>query len=220
MKFLISKIFDNLNIKIFQFFYFYKRTLIYRKLLEKITKYSSREDLFDNLIKKEDEIQIIEFGVFIGYSLNYFSKLNINSKSKFFGFDSFEGLSDEWNYGFMGGKKKGYFKLDDDNKLLNFNDNRVTLIKGYFNKTLRQNLKLFSKNQETFVHFDADLYSSTLFCLTTLHNHFDNYIAIFDEFPMHECSALHDYISSYNVNIKFLACTKDKVRVACRIECR
>ncbi len=117
-------------------------------------------------------------------------------------------------------EKKGDLKLDNNNKLLNFNDNRVTLIKGYFNKTLRQYLKLFSKNQETFIHFDADLYSSTLFCLTTLHNHFDNYIAIFDEFPMHESSALQDYVSSYNVNIKFLASTKGNVRVAYKIECR
>ena len=81
--------------------------MVYRKLLEKITKYSTREELFDNLIERENEIQIIEFGVFTGNSLNYFSKLNINSKSKFFGFDSFEGLSDEWDYGFIGGKKRG-----------------------------------------------------------------------------------------------------------------
>ena len=61
---------------------------------------------------------------------------------------------------------------------------------------------LFSKKKYTLVHFDADLYSSTLYCLTMLHNHFDSYVAIFDEFPMHECSALHDYASSYNVDIK------------------
>ena len=220
MKFLIIKIFDILNIKIFQFLYFYKRTLIYRKLLKKITKYSTREELYDKLIDKNNEIQVIEFGVFGGYTLDLFCKLNINSKSKFFGFDCFKGLPEDWSYGFLGGKKKGHFKLDDNNKLLNFDDSRVTIVDGYFNETLKQNLKLFSKNQETFVHFDADLYSSTLFCLTTLHNHLDSYVAIFDEFPMHECSALHDYISSYNVTIKFLACTEDNVRVACKIECK
>jgi hypothetical protein len=219
MKFLIRKIIDLINIKFFQFFYFYKKTLIYRKILKEIPMYSSREELFNKLISKNHEIQLLEFGVFKGASLNYFSKLNINTASKIFGFDSFEGLSNEWNYGFLGGKGEGYFKIDKK-ELLKFNDPRITIVDGYFNKTLKKNLKIFSNEKETFVHFDADLYSSTLFCLTTLHSHFNNYVAFFDEFPMHECAALHDYISSYNVNVKFLACTKDMVRVACKIECR
>ena len=35
----------------------------------------------------------IEFGVFSGTSINYFSK---NLKKKIYGFDSFEGLKEDW----------------------------------------------------------------------------------------------------------------------------
>ena len=219
MKFIIEKMFNIFNIKFFQFLYFYKRTLIYRKFLKKIPRYSTTEELYEKFIDKNNEIQFIEFGVFKGRSLKIISKLNSNPNSKFFGFDSFNGLPDDWSYGILGGKKEGHFKLDDKN-ILNFDDNRITIIDGYFNKTLKKSLNLLSKKKYTLVHFDADLYSSTLYCLTMLHNHFESYVVIFDEFPMHECSALHDYASSYNVDIKFLACTVNDVRVACKIECK
>ena len=219
MKFIMSKIFEIINIKFFQYLYFYKNTLIYRKTIKKIPRHHSPEKLYENLINKDNEIQLIEFGVFEGRSLKIFSNLNSNSNSKFFGFDSFNGLKEQYGYGIFGGKKRGAFKLDNKNSL-NFDDNRIAIIDGYFNETLKKNLILFSKDKETFIHFDADLYTSTLYCLTMLHGHFNSYVAIFDEFPMDECSALQDYASSYNVNIEFLACTQDGVRVACRIECK
>jgi hypothetical protein len=61
------------------------------------------------------------------------------------------------------------------------------------------------------VHNDSDLYSSTLFCLTTL----DRIIApgtivIFDEFGdvMHEFRALQDYLASYRREVEVL-CSHD-----------
>ena len=216
MKFFIKKIINLINFKYIQLLYFYKQTLDFRKKLKKLKVYSSREELFSEFIDKTSEVNILEFGVARGKSINYFAKLNSNQKTKIYGFDSFEGLSDEWNFLIFGGKKKGHFKIDDIDTL-KITDKRIKLIKGYFNETLKQNLSLISNSKITYVHFDADLYSSTLFCLTSLHGYFKSYTAFFDEFPICECSALNDYLSSYNVEIKYLGRTKDNVKVACKI---
>ena len=216
VKFLLKKIINLINFKYIQLLYFYKQTIDFRKKLKNIKIYSSREKLFEEFIDKTSEIQILEFGVFRGNSINFLAKLNSNPKTKIYGFDSFEGLSDEWNYRMFGGKKKGHFKVNDINDL-EITDTRIKLIKGYFNETLKKNLYLLSNSKKTYIHFDADLYSSTLFCLTSLHGYFKSYTAFFDEFPISECSALNDYISSYNVEVKYLGKTKDNVRVACEI---
>ena len=216
MKFLLKKIISLINIKYIQLLYFYKQTIDFKKKLKNLKIYSSREELFKEFIDKTSEIQILEFGVFKGNSINFLAKINLNPKTKIYGFDSFEGLSDEWDYLIFGGKKKGHFKVNDINSL-EIIDTRIKLVKGYFNETLKNNLSLISNSKKTYIHFDADLYSSTLFCLTSMHGYFKSYTAFFDEFPISECSALNDYISSYNVEVKYLGKTKDNVRVACEI---
>ncbi len=216
MKFFVKKIINLINFKYIQLLYYYKQTLNFRKQLKNLKIYPSREELFNEFIDKTSEIQILEFGVYRGQSINFLAKLNSNKKSKIYGFDSFEGLSKEWDYLIFGGKKKGHFKVNNINTL-EINDKRIKLIKGYFNKTLKKNLPLFSNSKKTYIHFDADLYSSTLFCLTALHGYFKSYIAFFDEFPISECSALNDYLSCYNVEVQYLGKTKNNIRVACKI---
>ena len=51
-------------------------------------------------------------------------------------------------------------------------------------------------------HFDADLYSATLFLLTKL-DKFKEYYAIFDEFTGHESRAIYNYRQSYDADIEF-----------------
>jgi len=54
-----------------------------------------RYDLYNYIIYDVLEnrpIDYLEFGVWKGESLKYFSTLDQNPKSRFFGFDSFEGL--------------------------------------------------------------------------------------------------------------------------------
>jgi hypothetical protein len=115
----------------------------------------------------------LEFGVFRGCSLNHLAKIKPNEK--FFGFDSFEGLPEDWDSDNL----KGAFNLNgnipigaitgsnqgtiyDTRPTINTVpwEANVTLVKGWFNETLPPFLQQHKENID-FIHFDADLYSST-----------------------------------------------------------
>ena len=59
------------------------------------------------------------------------------------------------------------------------NDTRVNFVKGWFQNTFDHAIKLARQlnpnPDEVVIHFDADLYSSTLFLLSKLHSEFDHY---------------------------------------------
>jgi hypothetical protein len=89
----------------------------------------------------------LELGVFSGYSINYFaSKM---SDEIIFGFDSFEGLAEDWE---GTDHKKGHFSLDGNLPSVQPN---VKLVKGWFDKTIPT---WAQKNAEgvAFLHMDAD----------------------------------------------------------------
>jgi len=73
----------------------------------------------------EKEGLFMEFGVFKGSTVNYIAD-QINGQ--IFGFDSFEGLPEDWRESF----EKGTFKVD----MLPRVRQNVTLIKGWFNESL------------------------------------------------------------------------------------
>ena len=71
------------------------------------------------------------------------------------------------------------------------------------------------------VHYDPDLYSSTLFALTLIDSFNKDYIAIFDEFAPDECRALYDYIMTYGATVEFKARSGSKQfpnQVICKIK--
>jgi hypothetical protein len=117
----------------------------------------------------------LEFGVFKGKSINYISSF---TKDKVYGFDSFEGLPENW----VSGLPQGTFNLHG--KLPKVNPN-VVLIKGWFDKTLTPFIQehiLPKKKKISFLHLDADLYSSTRYVLDQLKYHLDDdCIVVFDE---------------------------------------
>lgn len=57
------------------------------------------------------------------------------------------------------------------------------------------------------MHYDADLYSSTLFVLSTLWHKIPEYYFIFDEFMSEEIVALHDFARAYPIEFEFLCQT-------------
>jgi hypothetical protein len=93
-----------------------------------------------------------EFGVFGGGSINYFS--NKKPQKIFYGFDSFQGLREDWVGTSM---TKGRFNLDGNLPKVNTN---VILVKGWFDNSLPNFLEKNSDNF-SFIHFDADTYEST-----------------------------------------------------------
>ena len=146
----------------------------------------------DNFISNE-RMDYLEFGVWKGTSIKNWMQLNTRKESRFFGFDTFTGLPEDW-----GKHEAGTF--DVDGSIPRIDDNRVTFVKGLFQDTLPQFLASYTPIQPLVVHIDSDLYSSALYCLTKLDHHLSSgSILIFDEFldPLHEFSAFYDYTRSY-----------------------
>jgi hypothetical protein len=160
-------------------------------------------DIWDcciNSVGCNKNVLFLEFGVYAGHSIKYFSTRFPNVDSRFIGCDSFEGLPERW-----GIVKEKTFSTDG--RIPQTNDTRVTFIKGWFQNSFDHTIKLahlLSPNpDEVLIHFDADLYSSTLFLLSRLHNEFDHYFFIFDEFIGHESRALLNFQQAYGVNVEF-----------------
>jgi hypothetical protein len=142
----------------------------------------------------------LEFGVFRGRSMQKMTEIFGHEDARFFGFDCFEGLPEKW-----GTLRKGAFSTAGEKPLLD--DQRVSFVKGYFQNTLPHFMAKFRAGGPVLVHFDADLYSSTLFLLTTLWHNIAEYHFIFDEFWPDEATALYDFSQAYPVSFDFLAST-------------
>jgi hypothetical protein len=123
----------------------------------------------------------IEFGVYSGTTLEVIRQ---GFRGPVYGFDSFKGLPEDWRDGFP----KGFFETS---LVPTIGD--VTLIVGIFQETLELFLgKLVEPI--LFIHFDADLYSSTIFCLDKVTNFLaPDSIFIFDEYHNYEGWQNHEH---------------------------
>jgi hypothetical protein len=146
-------------------------------------------------------ITYLEFGVFKGRSIKRISEAFPHADSRFYGFDSFEGLPEDW----LPSMKKGHFSTDG--ALPDLGDPRITFVKGYFQNTLPAFIAAHELTGPVLVNFDADLYSSTLFLLTTLWHHLPEYYFLYDEFTPHEVIAMYDFSQAYPVEYEFFAST-------------
>lgn len=170
----------------------------------------SREDLYryvsGTLAGSDKAIDYLEFGVFEGASIGQWCALNQNASSRFFGFDSFEGLPEDWH----SGMRRGAFSTGG--KLPEIADARVSFVTGWFQQSLRGFMASYRPQSQLVLHIDCDLYSSTLYCLTTL----DPVIApgtliVLDDFfdALHVYRGLADYCSAYVRQYKILARTHE-----------
>ena len=180
---------------------------------------ANREELQRECIEKvmgpDAAITYVEFGVYQGDSIRRISSLNRNPDSVFIGLDSFEGLPEDWIHGYP----KGHF--DVGGTIPNIDDRRVSFLKGWFRDSWEALEARISGRRNLVVHYDADLYSSTLFALTRIHSLEQGYTAIFDEFAGQEARALHNYVQSYDASVSFLAQVPVRgypYHVLCRIE--
>jgi hypothetical protein len=114
----------------------------------------------------------LEFGVWVGTTINNFSKYVKN----IYGFDSFEGLKEDWTG--QPNHLKGTFNLNK--KLPKLNNNVVPII-GWVQDTLPPFLEKY-KPKINFVHMDMDTYETTKFVLTKIKPYLlKNSIIAFDE---------------------------------------
>jgi hypothetical protein len=133
----------------------------------------------------------LEFGVWKGASINFFSKY-VNT---IYGFDSFEGLKEDWTGTSL---MKGTFNLNK--KIPRLNKNVIPIV-GWVQDTLVSFLDKY-KPEINFVHLDLDTYESTKFVLSKIKPYLvKNSIIAFDEiynFPGWELGEYKALKESFN----------------------
>jgi len=166
--------------------------------------------------KLDGEISYLEFGVASGKSLDWWVENNKDPASRFIGFDTFTGLPEDWD-----NVSRGTFTTHG--RPPQIEDGRVRYEIGLFQDKLPGFLGRFLSNGKMVVHIDCDLYSSTLFVLTTLAPRLrDGDILIFDEFgsirhPAHEFRAFTDFISAYRFDYRVIGAFAFYHKVAMRL---
>jgi hypothetical protein len=104
----------------------------------------------------------LEFGVYQGRTLRWWTEHVATAAARFVGFDSFEGLPEDW----IGHARKGTFHVDHSP---DFADPRVSLVPGWFEDTLARWEP--PAHDQLVVNLDCDLYSSTTCVLRWLAPH-------------------------------------------------
>ena len=160
-------------------------------------------------IGRDGPVTYLEFGVANGDSLRKMALEFNHPDSLFVGFDSFLGLPEQWMQ-----LSRGAFSRDGVPP--GIDDSRVRLVQGWFQNTLHENLAWLEPgfSNPVLIHFDADLYSSTLFLLTSLWPRCREYHFIMDDFMMDDIVALHDFSLAYPVKIELFAAYEGDVPYA------
>lgn len=175
---------------------------------KKTTKVSTKE------MKSKNNQVVLEFGVYKGYSINFFAR-NFPC-AQIFGFDSFEGLEENWT-----GTKALKRSFNMNGKLPTVESN-VNLIKGWFSESLPKFISSFDLNdkQISILHMDADTYTPTKYVLTSLSTHIrKGTVIIFDEYfgytnwQMHEFKAFQEHVKRFKVKYNYIAYTNQQVAV-------
>lgn len=166
--------------------------------------YSKRYTIYEYLLKEQGldgPMRYMEFGVEAGRSFKWWVEHNKHPESSFDGFDTFTGLPENWNV----------FKAGDMSVGGNFpdvKDPRATFHKGLFQDTLPAYLKTINDDRLRVFHMDADLYTSTLYVLTSAAPYLrKGDIILFDEFavPRHEFLAFSEFVASYYIKLELIA---------------
>jgi hypothetical protein len=169
---------------------------------------ATRDELCDLVRARlgDEAITYLEFGVKGGRSMSRIAARFGHGHARFVGFDSFEGLPEAW-----WNQEAG--KFSTAGKVPGTRDPRVRFVKGWFQNTLPGFLASFepSRDAPLLVHFDADLYGSTLFVLAQLWERTHEYYFMFDEFMHDEAIALYDFSRAFPVELEFYAQTTTSV---------
>jgi len=184
-------------------------------------RYDKRERLFQYVLDAEGlggPIDYLEFGVAKGKSFFWWLARNDAAASRFTGFDTFEGLPEDF-----GPIKAGSFSTAGD--IPETDDPRAQFVAGYFQKTLLPFLreaKLGERDptRKLVVHLDADLYTSTLYVLTQIAPMLrPGDILQFDEFgvPMHEFKAFTEFADAFMIGYEVLGQANDFLQVAIKL---
>ncbi|WP_425039794.1 class I SAM-dependent methyltransferase [Primorskyibacter sp. S187A] len=131
-----------------------------------------------------------EFGVWRGHGVNLFGKLLKKEDVTIWGFDSFEGLEEDWT-GQSKGAQAGRFNLDG---VLPDVRSNVQLVKGWVQDSVPQWLDSCPDMAASFLHFDLDTYTPTRFVLEAVRARLvPGTILLFDELYGYPGWRRHEY---------------------------
>lgn len=180
--------------------------------------YNRRINLYEAVSKQEQlsnsPIDYFEFGVCGGHSFSWWLDHNKNAQSRFFGFDTFEGLPEDF-----GPFAKGSMAVALES--LNITDARATFYKGLFQDTLIPFLEQYKNGVRKVIHMDADIFSATIFSLSQLYRVLnDGDIILFDEFavPKHEFMAFKIFTESFYVKYEVIGAANNYLFLAVKIK--
>jgi hypothetical protein len=159
---------------------------------------------------------VLEFGVFSGNSINY-----IASKKNWIvdGFDSFEGLPENWRDGY----DRGFFSV---NALPNVPAN-VRLHRGWFQDSIPRFLESLGDKGTpiSYLHIDCDLYSSTKTIFEFLGNRIvSGTVIVFDEYFNYdgwedgEFLAFKEFVKLNSIKYEYLTYNSTHEQVAVIIQ--
>jgi len=138
------------------------------------------------------EGDILEFGVYNGESLLTFADLC--STRRVFGFDSFEGLPEEWWT-----RPRGAFRNTEPIP----QRPNLTLVAGLFDDSLPGFLEGW-QNRPAIIHVDCDLYQSTLSCLIPILPRCQvGSVLLFDEYYNYCDFARHEWLAWRQVRSRY-----------------
>lgn len=184
------------------------------KTIENLPSFSWPLGYFETVISYvKNEGLWLEFGVCSGNTINIISS---HTKNKVYGFDSFLGLPEDWG----NHQPKGAYSTNGN--LPKVNDN-VELVVGLFQDTLDDFLKEHPE-PVSYLHLDADLYSSTKFVLYKLKDRivpgtvisFDE-IHNYPEYREHEIKAWVEFCKKTKVSYEWI-CRTNYEQATCIIK--
>jgi hypothetical protein len=185
-----------------------------------------RMPLARNLVNQHDLIRfameqseveglILQFGVYRGETLRVIAA---RTAQTVYGFDSFEGLPEDWTHF----QRKGRFSLDGD--LPVFEQTNVKLVRGWFENTLPLFLAEHT-GAARFVHIDSDLYRSAVTVLSHLRSRIvSGTVILFDEYfnypgwEHHEYCAFQEFIRDTGLGYEYLGFASSQQGVAVKIK--
>ncbi len=163
--------------------------------------FKTRFALLDHAVKKNSLDGLwLEFGVHRGETIRHIANM---TESEIFGFDSFEGLPEDWTPS----QRKGRFSLDG--KIPQNMPANVKFVKGWFDQTSPEFLNS-NPGKVAFLHIDSDLYSSAKTILTCLKDRLSSgTVIVFDKLLNYpgwkhgEIKAWDEFIEKTNISYEF-----------------
>ena len=137
----------------------------------------------------------LEFGVWEGWSLRWWLEHLTNPAAQFVGFDSFEGLPEQWRPDYP----PGHFAVGAPPPIT---DPRVSFQVGWFNESLAT--FEMPDHDQLFVNIDCTLYSSTAVVLEWLEPYLrPGDLIYFDELPEydHELRAFFEHVERIDLGL-------------------